>query len=73
MREKNKAPINKIHELELEALEAIATSVKSIIEDEEVTKINMKQLSDTLQELLRVYVRLNEFYTRLLMSNEDLD
>ncbi len=73
MREKDKAPVNKIHSLELESLTAIYTSIQSLVEDEVVDNTKMKQFSDDLQELLRIYIKLSEFYTRLLKSYEDLD
>lgn len=73
MRKKIEAPINKIHDLHLESIDSIIISLQSLVADEKVDKAKMKQLSDDLQELLRVYLKLNEFYTRLLLSNEDLD
>jgi len=73
MREKNPTPVNKIHNLELESLQSIINSLTTLLEEETIDAVKIKQLSDDVQELLSIFVRLYGFYTRLLKSYEDLD
>ena len=73
MREKNPTPVNKIHNLELESLQSIINSLTTLLEEETIDAVKIKQLSDDVQELLSIFVILYGFYTRLLKSYEDLD
>lgn len=71
MRDKKQVPNNAIHDLEREALEYCAETCEQIVEKGTIDQKSLSLVQHMVEEMVRIYFRMNETYTRLLRNYED--